>query len=82
MANVSKIRIGDNVFNIVPSLGDGFTFGTAVSTNHKIYVHTGNASVYYNSQMYDTGIGISYGKMEVNSSSLTTFLKALGFKTE
>jgi hypothetical protein len=82
MASIKKIKVGDNVYSIVPELGNGFVFGTSVSTCDSIYVHTGNARVNHNGISYDTGIGISYGEMVVDSNSLTTYLKALGFKTE
>ena len=81
MASINKIRIGDEIYDITPELGNGLQFGTSLSNQNKLYVTLGTAEA-NNNIVSDTGIYITEGNFRIDTTKFTNFLKALGFKTE
>lgn len=81
MASINKIRIGDDTYDIIPEVGKGLQFGTSLSNQNRLYVTLGTATA-SNGIVNDTGINVKEGNFTIDTAKFTTFLKALGFKTE
>ncbi len=82
MANINKIRIGDNTLHIVPEIGTGLELGTGSNNGHIIYVNLGDAIVSGSKPVSETGMSITTRGFVIEIDKFSNFLKSLGFKTE
>ena len=81
MAKINRIRIGDEIYDIIPEIGKGLEFGTNPPNLNKIYVTLGTAKAGANGST-DTGICVKEGEFTIDTGKFTAFLNGLGFKNE
>lgn len=82
MLHINKIKIGNDVYNIVPELGGGLQLGTTASNSHKLYVNIGTAALSDNTSIDNPGLYINTEGFVIDCAKFTAFLEALGFKRE
>jgi hypothetical protein len=82
MLSINKIKIGDEMYNIIPELGDGLQLGTGLTNKHIIYLNIGTAKLGANPPVEDCGVCIDTLGFRIDPVKFKAFIKALGFKEE
>ena len=80
MIGINKIKIGDDVFNIPPSLGTGLQFGTSIENAHMVYINIGEAKA-DSLSLPSPGLKIDHLGFVIDCKKFKEFLLAMGFKT-
>ena len=82
MLSINKIKIGDEIYNIIPELGKGLQLGTGLTNGHIIYLNLGTATLGSNPPVEDCGVCIDHWGFRIDPAKFRNFIKELGFKTE
>ena len=81
MSVINKIKIGENEYNITPSIGEGLQFGTDLENSHVVYINIGKAKS-DNGSLPEPGLTIDHMGFRIECDKLKAFLTAMGFKSE